>query len=72
MRISKFAPEPQARMSTNGEVEPENEDFSGFIFKIQTNMNPKHRDRNCVFCVIRSGKFERGMTVNLSSNREAN
>ena len=61
----KFAPEPQARMSTSGEVNPESSDFSGFIFKIQANMNPKHRDR-IAFLRICSGKFERGMTVNLS------
>ena len=61
----QFAPEPQARMSTRGEIDPESEDFSGFIFKIQANMNPKHRDR-IAFLRICSGKFERGMTVNLS------
>lgn len=61
----KFAPEPKARMSTSGEIVPESQDFSGFIFKIQANMNPKHRDR-IAFLRICSGKFERGMTVNLS------
>ena len=38
------------------------EEFSGFIFKIQANMNPMHRDR-IAFVRIVSGKFERGMTV---------
>ncbi|USK61004.1 peptide chain release factor 3 [Peribacillus asahii] len=61
----QFAPAPQARMSTSGEVDPESQDFSGFIFKIQANMNPKHRDR-IAFLRICSGKFERGMSVNLS------
>ncbi|MFP3416125.1 peptide chain release factor 3, partial [Bacillus sp. SIMBA_074] len=41
----KFAPAPQARMTTSGEMSPVSNDFSGFIFKIQANMNPKHRDR---------------------------
>ncbi|PLT28989.1 peptide chain release factor 3 [Peribacillus deserti] len=58
----KFAPEPQPRNSTSGEINPVSEDFSGFIFKIQANMNPKHRDR-IAFLRICSGQFERGMTV---------
>ncbi|WP_336862747.1 peptide chain release factor 3 [Peribacillus frigoritolerans] len=61
----KFAPAPQARMTTSGEMDPVSNDFSGFIFKIQANMNPKHRDR-IAFLRICSGKFERGMSVNLS------
>ncbi|WP_042349157.1 peptide chain release factor 3 [Bacillus massiliigorillae] len=60
-----FAPSPQPRMSSAGEIDPSSEDFSGFIFKIQANMNPKHRDR-IAFLRICSGKFERGMNVNLS------
>ncbi|MGE7760908.1 peptide chain release factor 3 [Peribacillus sp. NPDC097895] len=61
----QFAPAPQARMTTSGEKSPVSNDFSGFIFKIQANMNPKHRDR-IAFLRICSGKFERGMSVNLS------
>ncbi len=60
----QFAPPPQPRESTNGKIDPLSEDFSGFIFKIQANMNPAHRDR-IAFLRICSGKFERGMTVNL-------
>lgn len=60
----QFAPAPQPRESTNGKIDPLSEDFSGFIFKIQANMNPSHRDR-IAFLRICSGKFERGMTVNL-------
>jgi peptide chain release factor 3 len=60
----KFAPSPQPRNSTDGEIDPLSESFSGFIFKIQANMNPAHRDR-IAFLRICSGKFERGMTVNL-------
>jgi len=60
-----FAPSPQPRQSTAGEIDPSSEVFSGFIFKIQANMNPKHRDR-IAFLRICSGKFERGMSVNLS------
>ena len=60
----QFAPAPQPRESTIGKVDPLSENFSGFIFKIQANMNPAHRDR-IAFLRICSGKFERGMTVNL-------
>ncbi|MEN8699179.1 peptide chain release factor 3 [Bacillus infantis] len=60
----EFAPSPQARNSTEGKIDPLSEDFSGFIFKIQANMNPAHRDR-IAFLRICSGKFERGMTINI-------
>ncbi|KON92323.1 peptide chain release factor 3 [Rossellomorea marisflavi] len=60
----QFAPSPQPRNSDAGEIEPTAEEFSGFVFKIQANMNPAHRDR-IAFVRICSGQFERGMTVNL-------
>ena len=47
------------------EVLPTEDEFSGFIFKIQANMNPAHRDR-LAFLRICSGEFERGMEVKLS------
>lgn len=53
---------PTSRMSDGGEVYPEDDNFSAFIFKIQANMNPAHRDR-IAFMRICSGKFERGMEV---------
>lgn len=51
---------------TNEEVEvsPFDDEFSGFIFKIQANMDPKHRDRIAFMRVV-SGAFERGMDVTL-------
>ena len=45
-------------------VDPYDKDFSGFVFKIQANMDPRHRDR-IAFVRIVSGEFERGMSVNL-------
>ena len=54
---------PAPRMSNQGLIDPENENFTGFIFKIQANMNPTHRDR-IAFLRICSGKFEKGMQVN--------
>jgi peptide chain release factor 3 len=57
-----LAPRPGPKPTSDGEREPLDERFSGFIFKIQANMNPAHRD--CVaFMRIVSGKFLRGMSV---------
>lgn len=61
----KLSPAPGARKTLEGEVQPTDEFFSGFIFKIQANMNPAHRDR-LAFLRICSGTFERGMNVTLS------
>lgn len=61
----QFAPAPQPRQSDQGEIDPASEQFSGFIFKIQANMNPAHRDRIAFFRIC-SGKFERGMSVTLT------
>ena len=55
-------PPPLPRSSDIGEINPENGDFSGFIFKIQANMNPQHRDR-LAFLRVCSGAFEKGMSV---------
>ncbi|MFH7376038.1 peptide chain release factor 3, partial [Pseudomonas syringae pv. tagetis] len=60
----KFAPSPMPRNSSAGEIDPQGEHFSGFVFKIQANMNPAHRDR-IAFVRICSGKFERGMSINV-------
>lgn len=53
---------PQPRISNGVAVPLEQESFSGFIFKIQANMDPRHRDR-IAFVRVCSGKFERDMTV---------
>jgi peptide chain release factor 3 len=53
---------PAPRVSDNGEVYPEDNKFSAFIFKIQANMNPAHRDR-IAFMRVCSGKFIKGMEV---------
>ncbi|AMA73840.1 MULTISPECIES: peptide chain release factor 3 [Aneurinibacillus] len=58
----RLAPGPAPRMSDKGLISPEHNKFSGFVFKIQANMNPAHRDR-IAFLRIVSGKFIRGMTV---------
>jgi peptide chain release factor 3 len=53
---------PLPRESDQGEIDVFEEDFSAFIFKIQANMNPAHRDR-IAFMRICSGKFKKGMEV---------
>ncbi|MDR5658526.1 peptide chain release factor 3 [Serpentinicella sp. ANB-PHB4] len=60
---------PQARQSNIGPVDPGSDNFTGFIFKIQANMNPAHRDR-IAFIRICSGKFEKGMAVNHVRNKK--
>ncbi len=56
------APPPGAYNSAEGKITPGADQFSGFIFKIQANMDPAHRDR-VAFLRICSGRFERGMPV---------
>lgn len=58
----EMAPSPRARPTLTREVSPWEEAFSGFVFKIQANMDPAHRDR-IAFLRICSGKFSRGMKV---------
>jgi peptide chain release factor 3 len=58
----KLAPPPAPRPTAARVVHPEEKGFSGFVFKIQANMNPKHRDRVAFIRVV-SGKFERDMLV---------
>lgn len=57
-----WAPKPQARQSDVRLVDPKEEKFTGFIFKIQANMDPKHRDR-IAFMRIVSGKYQKGMKL---------
>ncbi len=58
-----YAPAPQARKRKTGEdMDPLDNNFSAFVFKIQANMDRRHRDR-VAFLRICSGKFERGMKV---------
>jgi peptide chain release factor 3 len=54
----KIAPPPRKRQTTTREVLPDEKKFSGFVFKIHANLDPKHRDR-IAFLRICSGTFER-------------
>ncbi|MBD2462116.1 peptide chain release factor 3 [Oscillatoria sp. FACHB-1407] len=58
-----YALKPAGRRSTKGEIDPTYPEFSGFVFKLQANMDPKHRDR-VAFIRVCSGKFEKDMVVN--------
>ena len=53
---------PVARNSFDGPIVPTRESFSGFVFKLQANMDPKHRDR-VAFVRVCSGRFKKDMTV---------
>ncbi len=57
-----WAPAPQGRETEDGSIEASSDTFSGFVFKIQANMDPRHRDR-IAFCRIVSGKYQKGMKM---------
>lgn len=60
--IARYAPPPRPQKSSEGTVEPERPDVTGFIFKVQANMDPQHRDR-IAFMRMVSGTFRRGMKL---------
>ncbi|MFO7678765.1 MAG: peptide chain release factor 3 [Chloroflexota bacterium] len=59
----QYAPMPSAYPTNRDPIDPAEHEFSGFVFKIQANMDPKHRD-SVAFVRICSGRFERNMVVN--------
>jgi peptide chain release factor 3 len=60
--VVDLAPGPSVRVDRNGHGRQLDAPFSGFVFKVQANMDPSHRDR-LAFVRVCSGRFERGMTV---------
>ena len=60
--LKKFAPPPQPQVAMERKIETTEEKVSGFVFKIQANMDPKHRDR-IAFTRLCSGHFKRGMKL---------
>ena len=68
-RFLSYTKSPTPRVADVGVIQPTDEKFTGFIFKIQANMNPAHRDR-LAFMRVCSGVFEKGMTVWHSSSGE--
>lgn len=68
--FTQYAPAPQPRKTKDGkELDPLDNNFTGFVFKIQANMDRRHRDR-IAFLRICSGKFERGMKVKHSRHEK--
>lgn len=61
--LHKMSPTPRPAPTSERTIKPEEPKVTGFIFKIQANMDPKHRDR-IAFMRICSGHFKRGMTLN--------
>lgn len=59
----EISPSPRGRETDLRKIEPQDEKFSGFVFKIHANLDPKHRDR-IAFLRIVSGKFERNTFYN--------
>ena len=68
-RFLTYTKSPTPRVSDAGPIDPADEKFTGFVFKIQANMNPAHRDR-LAFMRVCSGVFEKGMAVWHSSSGE--
>jgi peptide chain release factor 3 len=60
--IATYGPEPQVQSAEPRQIAPDEPKVSGFVFKVQANMDPKHRDR-VAFIRLASGHFERGMKL---------
>ncbi len=60
--IAEFGPEPQPQAATPRQIGPDEDKVAGFVFKVQANMDPKHRDR-VAFLRLASGHFTRGMKL---------
>ena len=60
--LASFAPSPRPQPAEPREVKPDETSVSGFIFKVQANMNPQHRDR-VAFMRLCAGRFRRGMKL---------
>ena len=60
--IGTYGPEPQIQRAEPRQISPEEQPVTGFVFKVQANMDPKHRDR-VAFVRLASGHFQRGMKM---------
>ncbi|MCB2079583.1 MAG: peptide chain release factor 3, partial [Novosphingobium sp.] len=65
--LARFAPPPRPQPTDAGEISPEMPEVSGFVFKVQANMDPQHRDR-IAFMRLVSGTFKRGMKLTPSGH----
>jgi peptide chain release factor 3 len=64
--IARYAPPPRPQPSDQGVIDPARPEVTGFVFKVQANMDPQHRDR-IAFMRLVSGTFKRGMKLTPSS-----
>ncbi len=73
--LARHAPAPRAQAAVQAgaetKIEPSGESVAGFVFKIQANMDPRHRDR-VAFVRLCSGRFRRGMTLRTSAGKSLN
>jgi peptide chain release factor 3 len=60
--FAEYAPSPRPREAEQRTVSPDEPNFTGFVFKVQANMDPSHRDR-IAFLRVCSGKFDKGMKI---------
>jgi peptide chain release factor 3 len=67
-RIAVLKDDDNSQNSDAGEISPEHEEFTGFVFKTQANLDPKHRDRLAYVRVV-SGVYEKGMKVGHSRSK---
>ena len=68
--LARFAPSPRPQPAEPAPVNPDDPNVTGFIFKVQANMNPMHRDR-IAFMRLCSGRFKRGMKLTQMSTGKA-
>ncbi len=68
--LAEYAPPPRTQPALPSAVTPDRSDVTGFVFKVQANMNPQHRDR-IAFMRVCSGKFRRGMKLRQVSTGKA-
>jgi peptide chain release factor 3 len=68
--IARLAPPPRPQPSDSGVIDPTDKEVTGFIFKVQANMDPMHRDR-IAFMRLVSGTFKRGMKLTPSGSGKA-
>lgn len=70
--LAEFAPSPRSQPAAERAVAPDEDKVAGFVFKIQANMDPKHRDR-IAFLRLASGHFQRGMKLrHVRSGKQVN
>ncbi|TWE13657.1 peptide chain release factor 3 (bRF-3) [Prauserella muralis] len=67
--LVELAPAPEPRIDVDGNPRPLDADFSAFVFKVQTGMDPAHRDQ-VAFARVCSGVFERGMVVTNATTKK--